>query len=536
MMKATPPLLLRLDQDATPFLTRQSFLAFAALAGLFIAARLWRLTASCLWFDEIFSRHAARYGWGRLMEFVAADLIHPPLFYALLKVWIGIGGESLLWLRLFPALTAIATLLPFFLLCRELRLKAHQMNLALLLMAVNGYLIKYAQEVRMYSLLLLLTLCSLWLFVRYFNTSERARRHLLALFVVNLLLVYTHYYGWLVIIAEAAFLLWRGRRRLPSFLITVALLLVCFSPWVYAVMVAAEHGRGLAQNIGWIARPRLRDVAQYLTLLNEPFYFRQSSNEPLYNLLSASLGLIIFGLPQLALIWHLFQRSRDEGEARVDVLRWLLLTIFLPVALALSLSWILPHSIWGTRHLIIVAAPYAILSSIALERLRPYWVKITVFLLLGCWLFLAGAVFLLLREERYIWCAWDDLARQAVQAEPAAPGKTVKLYAFEDLVAYHLWFSLEEAGSERFKVAVIKGIPDLREDPAYFLPRSFDRIATLDPSALSEDDIWIAFRDTDWNEDRQPLKTLEDKGYRVNKVVEATAQGQRAFLVHLSRR
>ena len=34
-------------------------------------------------------------------------------------------------------------------------------------MAVNGYLIKYAQEVRMYSLLLFFTVCSLWLFIKF---------------------------------------------------------------------------------------------------------------------------------------------------------------------------------------------------------------------------------------------------------------------------------------------------------------------------------------------------------------------------------
>jgi uncharacterized membrane protein len=132
-----------------------------ALAALYIAARLWRLTASCLWFDEIFSVHAARHTWRGLQHFAAADLIHPPLFYALLKVWVAIGGESLLWLRLFPALTSIAALVPFLLLARELRLGTKGTALALLLLASNGYLIKYAQELRMYSLLLLLTLTSL---------------------------------------------------------------------------------------------------------------------------------------------------------------------------------------------------------------------------------------------------------------------------------------------------------------------------------------------------------------------------------------
>jgi len=57
-----------------------SFLLTAGLVCLYAAARLWRLTAACLWFDEIFGVHTARHAWGDLWRFVAADLIHTPLF------------------------------------------------------------------------------------------------------------------------------------------------------------------------------------------------------------------------------------------------------------------------------------------------------------------------------------------------------------------------------------------------------------------------------------------------------------------------
>ena len=85
---------------------------------------MWRLADSCLWFDEIFGVHAARHAWGRMFGFVAADLIHPPLFYALLKLWMAVGGESLPWLRLLSVLLSVASVAPLLLLCRELRLGA----------------------------------------------------------------------------------------------------------------------------------------------------------------------------------------------------------------------------------------------------------------------------------------------------------------------------------------------------------------------------------------------------------------------------
>src|SRR3989440_9280244 len=118
--------------------SRSQIAVWLLLVALYAAARLWRLTAACLWFDEIFSVHAARHAWGGLWSFAAADLIHPPLFYALLKLWAAAGGESLFWLRLFPALTSVAALVPFFLLARELRLTRAETNAALLLAAGNG--------------------------------------------------------------------------------------------------------------------------------------------------------------------------------------------------------------------------------------------------------------------------------------------------------------------------------------------------------------------------------------------------------------
>src|SRR5215210_3287122 len=138
---------------------------FVLISIVYILLRLWHLTDSCLWFDEIFSIHAAEQDWNSLFWFVAQDLIHPPLSYVLLKLWISAGGESLFWMRFFPIVFSAAALIPFYLLCRQLKVNTPILALALSFFAVNGALIKYAQEVRMYSVLLCLTLFSLWLFM-----------------------------------------------------------------------------------------------------------------------------------------------------------------------------------------------------------------------------------------------------------------------------------------------------------------------------------------------------------------------------------
>src|SRR4030095_7040618 len=117
-----------------PVVTQSALLVFALTGALFVAARLWRITTYSLRADEISALRRVSHDWIGTFVAIVRDGVHPPLFYVLLKVWIGIGGESEFWLRLFPVLTALAAIGPFFLLCRELGLRSAEINLALMLM------------------------------------------------------------------------------------------------------------------------------------------------------------------------------------------------------------------------------------------------------------------------------------------------------------------------------------------------------------------------------------------------------------------
>ncbi|MFN2455298.1 MAG: hypothetical protein ABR577_13875 [Pyrinomonadaceae bacterium] len=508
--------------------SRFALIGFILAAGLFVAARLWHLAAACLWFDELFSVHAARHEWRDLLSFVAADIVHPPLFYLLLKVWITIGGESLLWLRLFPAVAAIATLIPFFFLCRELKLRPAEINLAIVLMGVSGHLIKYAQELRMYSLLLLLTLCSLLLFVRFLNSKSKKRVALL--FAVNLLLVYTHYFGWMVIGVEwLALLVWE-RRKLLLFSAASAGLALFFAPWAYAVVQAGgAKTEKVAQNIGWASRPGLYELAEYYASVSGLLDPHRSATW------LGGFGALVFGCSVALWLRYFFKSNQYEDRHRVRTVKLLLLFSFAPIVFAFSLSYILPQSIWGTRHLIIAVVPYLLLVSVALHRLPLYQVRITALILVGCWSLFAAFLLLVRTDGDYVWCAWEVLTRRMIQATPKDSG-SVNVYAFEDLVAYHVWFSLDSAHEKRFHVSVVKGVPGQLEDAAYFLPRRFDEVAVRDATALSEDKYWVAFREASTNQDSSILEMLSSNGYQVGEGFSVNAYGNKAFLVPVRRR
>lgn len=502
------------------------FFIIAVVCAIYASLRLWHLTDSCLWFDEIFSIHAATLPWQNLFWFVAQDLIHPPLFYALLKIWIFVGGENLFWLRFFPVLFSILAAIPFILLCRQLKLLFPTIALALTFFAVNGSLIKYAQEVRMYSLLLCFALFSMWLFVRFLNTGKG----FLFLIIVNIPLVYTHYFGWLIIASEVFAVMILARERLKQILLMLFVSFLSFTPWIFAIWQATKINANVGQNIGWMTKPNLAAIFQFIFDLFEPIYFEQSNtDEPTIFLIT--LPILIIGIISFCLYFTVW-----KSEAKTEKRNFLLLLIFTfaPILLAFVASWILPYSIWGTRHLIIAFAPFAILLAIAFSKIKFRQLKIAS---LSIIFLLFAAAFLLQAtraKPKYIWCAWENLALSLPLTQSDSQkinfSEPTKIYVFEDLVAYHFWFALRDS-SENFQIIKVNGIEGLTEDKAYFLPRGFDEVKSSED--FEGEGFFVAFRAQDWNEFAPPLQNLISKGYRIGEPQIFEAQGLKAFLVRV---
>lgn len=499
-------------------------IALAVLLILYIAFRLWRLTAMCLWFDEIFSVHAARHGFTSIFSFVAQDLIHPPLFYLMLKFWMLIGGESLLWIRLFPVLFSCIAVIPFWLLCKELRLSIQTTALAFLFLAVNGSLIKYAQEVRMYSPLFCLSLFSLWLFVKFFNSLEH--KTLIALSIINLLLVYTHYFGWLIVLTEIIFFALYGKNKRKEFFFSCVALALTFAPWAFVVIKASNANAGLQQNIGWATKPNLQSLYQLALVLVQPFYFQSSSNEAAYLIyITPPIALICFA----AIVLFAMQFFKEQEKRLFAVLAFLF--SFLPIIIVFIASNVAPYSFWGARHLIIVFAPFAILAAVAIQSLRVALLKDTAVYLLAGFILFALLGHTIRKVNQPIWCAWEPLAVQAKQTDEPA----TKIYATEELIAYHLWFALCENGKNNSQIIAIKNLPDVKEDAAYFLPRGFYDVKIQNADTINDEHFRLAFRNTEWNQEKQPLKFFVERGYKVGTPTEMNMRGVRAFIVELKK-
>jgi hypothetical protein len=416
---------------------RKGIVIFVLLAALFAAARFWGLGDCCLDCDEIFSLKFARLSWSDLFTAVADDVSHPPLFYLLLKGWIDIGGESVYWLRMNPALTAIACVGPLLLFCRALRLSWAETNIAIALLAVNGFLIGFAQQLRMFDLLQFFALCSLWMFARFATSPPGDRDNLTGLTLFNVLLVYSHYWGWVLIGTEGLYLLLSRRVKVLPFAVGVLVTAACFVPWVVAVARAAVHHGSAVTQIHWIGVPGWTDLAEFYAKLIGEFPLAEST----------VVGLALFGVPIMYWAGRLVRR----GGTDLSLFVLLSLLTVVPPVLTFLASRTLPQSVWAERQLTFVAAPFAVFIAASLCRLPRPAVRVAPV----CCLAWAAAAGLMAFNAGPPKVAWDRLVADMIQSEPLETA-SVPVYAADAHVAWCLQFYLDEARETRFRIVTAR--------------------------------------------------------------------------------
>ena len=467
-------------EGRTPADARRQRLEWAALAVLamgFIGIRLWNLTAFCLDSDEIFSLLCARYKLGHLLQSVQADVVHPPLSYLLLWLWVKIGGQSMPWLRLLPFLISVLALPLVWIIFRQLKLNPAARFIALALLAINNDQVFHARYVRMYALFFLLSMASMALFNLVLERATRKR--VIALTAINLLLVYTQYFGWMVIGIEGLHLLWMDRRKLGPFLLGTAAIALLFAPWAYAATEAAIAKGGLTPNLGWIRHPKIGDVWWYYVGCDGPLW-------PIP--VASAMVFFLFGA-MAAGLWRVFRAVRDRLQ--MSRLRFAALLAFLPPFTAYLASNMLRNSIWGNRHLIVSAVPYLALLATGLVALRPKWVRFAVVVIAGAW----GAFGLyrvtMFPEPRN---NMDVLTGQLVEMN-AREGRrtgTPTLDFLDPYLAFPMSYYLESHYHQKWKLVNVEGV-----------------------DGISGDKVWVGYNHKSWKGAESPEDLLRRRGYEI---------------------
>jgi len=222
--------------------------SWAALMAIVYLAFCWLAWDRTLIPDEIWALMYAERPWAEQIAGIRADLIHPPVFYVLERLWVGLFGLSdfsakalpvpinLLAICLFPVLAARVT--------KSWRLAS------LLLLTVYLHVFSVPHLVRSYGLVVLLTIVSIWTWDAWRCRPTPARLGVWTM--VMSLAVLTHFFCVLLLASFVLLAWWVGPPRKARALMLAAVIpALIFCAWViYVFPVYAS--RGLSGNLKWV--------------------------------------------------------------------------------------------------------------------------------------------------------------------------------------------------------------------------------------------------------------------------------------------
>jgi hypothetical protein len=321
-------------------------IAAAIAAALAVAGLRARALGAPLWMDEGISVGIASHPLGTIPSLLREDG-SPPLYYLALHLWMALFGStptaahalSTVFLCLAVLAAVWAAWAPF---------GPPAGALAGALVALDPFVVYYADDARMYTLVLLLGILATGSFVRAFVLRRRAHGWVFAGLLAALL--YTH--NWALFFAAAAgaaylALLAVGddrRALLRDGLVGFGGAALLFAPWLPNVAFQAAH-----TGAPWSSMPAGSALPGALTAV-------WSGSLP------AAVVLVVAGAGALQL---LRRGARNQRRATLAVLAIGVVTLLL------AFAWSrLSSPAWAERYLMVVAAPFVVLAGAGLGRVR----------------------------------------------------------------------------------------------------------------------------------------------------------------------
>jgi mannosyltransferase len=325
-------------------------LAAGALGWLFIGAKSLDL-------DEAYSVALARQGWPTFFRIVTTQDPNMSLYYLLLRLWLGLGHSEPA-LRAFSLLASVAAIPVVYALGVHLFDRRSGL-IAAFLLSFNALQVKYAQDTRSYSLVMLLSAASSLLYARGIQRPSAAVWAGYALTAA--LAVYSHFFAAFVVVAQWVSLCWLPTRAVPRRWVTPALLAL-------AGLLVPLAAVLLHRDVAHMARAYPRAELSYIPGV---FYALSGSYGRLRYPSATGIALMLL---YAALCAAAILKAARAGAFRAPSLdRWRygfpLTWLLLPVPLAYGLS------LYKTAFLIfyfIVCLPAAVLlAAVGAAVLRP---------------------------------------------------------------------------------------------------------------------------------------------------------------------
>ena len=339
--------------------------------------RFYDLGGESYWFDEKMSLYFSQQNLVSIFNPPPYEIQIPPLYYVLLHFWIGLLGTSELAVRSLSAIFGSLSILAIYKLGKYL----FNVKIAIyssLILAVSIFQIYFSQEARMYSLLTLTTLISIFFFLKSLN--ENRLRFWVSYIIVSILMLYSHFYGIFILIFQFFYLVFYYRNKTgyaKNGFIAFFLVILGFVPWVIKIFETTPYILEGYSAIAWIPEPNI------IVILETILIFCNSS----------VISLLVFGYSTTGIfkldgVKKYFNRSSFfERLKRIKTgffdpqkfsINFCLFWMAIPIILSLLISLIF-QPIYIPKYLILVSPAFYLLVSKGLTKKNP---KIQYILLL----------------------------------------------------------------------------------------------------------------------------------------------------------
>ena len=306
--------------------------------------------------DEPFSVYFAQMPIGDVIRHLKPGN-NPPLYELILHFWIKIFGIGEISVRFPSLLFSAATCTTLYLIGLRYFNQLTGITASFLFLFSN-YATYFAHEARTYALFGFVTALSILLTLKL--VEGKTIRKAVVWGLVNGILMYTHYFGVMVIVIEviAIFLLMRKEKAIKPLLIGIGVSVLLFSPYISVVV---ERFINMQEEGTWLQKPQGFATLKYM--LNQ---FAGSSKLALISIVVLIIGLVK----------QVYTQSKNRNAF------WLIFALFvIPFFGMFIVSYQIP--MFHNRYLMHAFVPFILLLAISANGLmnkRTYDFALAMFL------------------------------------------------------------------------------------------------------------------------------------------------------------
>jgi len=217
------------------------------ILGIFL--RILNLGKHSFWCDELLAISLGQHSIKWMINYITYKDAHPPLFYILVHFWLKFAKNEFS-LRTLPLLFGILCIPSSYLLAKKVK-NIKTSLLFSLFIALSPSLILWSQIVKSYTFFTFLTIISFMSFISYINSKEK--KWYLLLIISNILILYTHNFGFITIFIQILTLLILKKLNIKLILLFL-IIFFTYIPWLFKIPYQLFFTLGVRRPIPIILR------------------------------------------------------------------------------------------------------------------------------------------------------------------------------------------------------------------------------------------------------------------------------------------